>query len=92
MLSLIVCCVLTMLFVATEEPGKTHDHLLGMLIAQSINDPEGFTRQEVLDEAVMFYTVRLTATLVDNRHVRGITVSHTGWDGNHSSYFAVCTA
>jgi hypothetical protein len=78
--------------VATEEPGKTRDHLLGMLIAQSLNDPEGFTRQEVLDEAIMFYVVSSSVPPVSSRHVRGITVSHTGWDGNYSCRFAVCTA
>ena len=78
--------------VVTEEPGKTHDHLLGMLIAQSINDPEGFTRQEVLDEAVMFYVVSSPVSHVDSRHVRGITVSHTGWYGDNFDDYVVCVA
>ena len=78
--------------VVTEEPGKTHDHLLGMLIAQSINDPDGFTRQEVLDEAIMFYVVSLPVTCVDRVCKPERWLLYAGWDGNNCSSSAVCAA
>ncbi len=67
--------------VVTEEPGKTHDHLLGMLIAQSINDPDGFTRQEVLDEAIMFYLVSKAVTLIEGlQYLRHHCITYRlGW-------------